>query len=88
MTEEADVTLLVEEARVFLLVGSTILGSLTDVAFVDDLSVDGDADIVALSIDFLFVPFTCRLESTVVIGLGWDEVQQSLFQALIDKKTK
>jgi len=71
MTEEADVTFLVEEARMLLLVGGTVLGSLTDVAFVDDLSVDGYADIVALGVDFLFVPLTCWLESTVVIGLGW-----------------
>ena len=70
MTEEADVTLLVEEARMFLLVGRTVLGGLTDVAFVDDLSVDGHADVVALGIDFLLVPFTCGFEGTVMIGFG------------------
>ena len=73
MTEEADVTLLVEEARMFLIVGCTVLGGLADVALIDDLSVDRHADVVALSIDFLFVPFTCRFEGTVMVGFGWDD---------------
>ena len=72
MAQEADVALFVEQARMLLFVSSPVLGSLSNITFCNNLSVNCYTYIITLSIDFLLVPFACWLESAWVICFGWN----------------
>ena len=48
MTKEANVTRLVEQSRVLLMVGCAIAGSFADVAVEDYLTIDSHTDVVEI----------------------------------------
>ena len=81
VTEEADVTLLVEQAWVVQMVNSVLvvttiwsyvvtLASLADVTLKDNLAINSDLDVVTLDANLLCVPLAKR---TPLDTLCWDD---------------
>ena len=67
MAQEADVALLVEEARMLLMVGCAVLHGVADVTVDDHHAVQGDADVVAIGHDLLGVPLADRLHRLLML---------------------
>jgi hypothetical protein len=98
VTEETDVTLLVEQAWVVQMVNSVLvvttiwsyvvtLASLADVTLKDNLAINSDLDVVTLDADLLCVPLAKR---TPLDTLCWDDtiyrtVYLVLAQASVDR---
>ena len=68
MTQETNVALLVEQARMFVTVRCSVLHSLADIAFCDDYSIDCHTNVVTIRINLFGVPFASRLP----IVAWWD----------------
>ncbi len=57
MSEEADMSFLVEESRVLFSISCSIFGRLADIPVQDHRSVQGDFNMIPVGNDLLIVPF-------------------------------
>ena len=72
MAQETNMSLLIEQARMFLMVGSTVLCRLADITFHDDHPVDRYLDVIAIGHNFFIIPFTRRFERAMMVRLSRD----------------
>ena len=72
MTQETDMSLLIEKTRMLLVICRAILRGLTDVTLQDNLSVNSHFNVITIGNDLLSVPLSRRLERAVVIRFGRD----------------
>ena len=63
---------LIEQARMSLMIGSTVLCRFTDIAFHDYHPVDRYLDVIPISYNFFIIPFTRRFKRTMMFRLSRD----------------
>ena len=64
---------LIEQARMFLMIGSTVLCRFADIAFHDYHPVDRYLDVIPISYNFFIIPFTRRFKRTMMFRLSRDK---------------
>ena len=73
MSQEPDMSFLIEQARMFLTVRSTVLYSVANVTFQYHYTINCYLDIISVCNNLFLIPFTDRLKRFVVIGIRRDD---------------